>query len=69
MIQNWTQKKRITLRSAQYDYYHVEELSDGRIVLEPRVLAKPFEVSQNTLTMMDESMKNLKAGKVGAPLI
>ena len=58
-------KRRITLRATQYDYYHVEEYSDGRIMLEPRELTKPFEVSQNTLAMMDNSIENFKAGKVG----
>ncbi|MBP5451222.1 MAG: hypothetical protein J6Y16_03195 [Treponema sp.] len=61
-------KRRITLRSAPYEYYHVEEFSDGRIILEPRELTKPFEVSQNTLAMMDESMKNFKSGKAGKPI-
>lgn len=61
-------KRRITLRSTSYDYYHVEEYSDGRILLEPRELTKPFEVSQNTLAMMDESMKNFKKGKAGDPI-
>ena len=58
-------KRRITLRAATFDYYHVEEYPDGRILLEPRELTKPFEVSQKTLAMMDEGMENLKAGKVG----
>ncbi|MCR5495229.1 MAG: hypothetical protein K6F15_06280 [Treponema sp.] len=58
-------KRRITLRATQYDYYHVEEYPDGRIMLEPRELTKPFEVSQNSLAMMDKSMENFKAGKVG----
>ena len=61
-------KRRITLRAASYEYYHVEEYPDGRIVLEPRELTKPFEVSQNTLAMMDESMENYKAGNVGEPI-
>ena len=42
-------KKRVTLREARYHHYHVQEYSDGRIVLEPRVLAAPFEVSRTTL--------------------
>ena len=61
-------KRRITLRATPYEYYHVEEYPDGRIMLEPRELTKPFEVSQNTLAMMDESMKNFKAGNVGEPI-
>ena len=56
-------KRRITLRNAQYEYYHVEEFPDGRILLEPRELTKPFELSQNTLAMMDESMENFKSAK------
>lgn len=57
-------KKRITLRNANYDYFHIEEFSDGRIVLEPRILVKPFEVSENTLKMMDSSVENLKSENV-----
>ena len=42
-------KKRLTLREAGYEYYHVSVLPDQRIILEPRVLTTPFEVSANTL--------------------
>ncbi len=57
-------KKRLTLRSALFEYYHVSELTDGRIVLEPRELTVPFSVSANTLKMMDTAVENFKAGKV-----
>ncbi len=57
-------KKRITLRNARYDYYHALEFEDGRILLEPRELVAPLQVSENTLNMMDQSMENYKAGKV-----
>lgn len=57
-------KKRITLRSVIFEYYHVSEYEDGRIVLEPRVLMPPFQVSANTLAMMDASVENLKTGNV-----
>ena len=56
-------KKRLTLREARYEYYHVSVLPDQRIVLEPRVLTAPFEVSANTL-MMDSSVDNMRKGKV-----
>ena len=56
-------KKRITLRSALYEYYHVEEYDDGRIILEPRELVPPFQISEKSLAMMDLSMENLKQGK------
>ena len=57
-------KKRLTLRGAFFEYYHVSEFDDGRIVMEPRELVVPFQVSANTLAMMDESVRNMKAGKV-----
>ena len=61
-------KKRLTLREAGYEYYHVSVLPDQRIVLEPRVLTKPFEVSANTLKMMDNAVENMKQGKVSPEL-
>ena len=39
-------KKRITLRNTKYEYYHVEEYDDGRILLEPRQLVPPLEVAE-----------------------
>ena len=57
-------KKRLTLRDAKYDYYHVSVLQDQRIILEPRILTVPEEISENTLKMMDSAVKNMKKGKV-----
>jgi len=61
-------KKRVTIRGAHYDHYHVTEFADGRIVLEPRQLVAPFELSRRSLAMMDASMANFKDGKVSAPV-
>ena len=61
-------KKRITLRGSSYDYYHVVEFPDGKIELEPRVLVEPFEVSEDTLHMIDAAMANLKEGKASKPI-
>lgn len=61
-------KNRLTLRDAEYEYYHVTVLPDQRIVLEPRVLTSPFEVSANTLRMMDSSVENMKKGTVSPAL-
>jgi len=61
-------KKRITLRNTAYEYFHVQEYEDGRIVLEPRELVKPFQTSVNTLSMMDSSIANFKEGRVSEPL-
>ncbi|MBR5421521.1 MAG: hypothetical protein IK115_10265 [Lachnospiraceae bacterium] len=57
-------KKRLTLRNTFFEYFHVQEMSDGVIILEPRELTAPFRVSSNTLSMMDESVNNLKKGMV-----
>ena len=61
-------KKRLTLRGAIYGHYHVREYKDGRIVLEPRKLVKPFTVSRRTLKIIDTSMANLKKGIVSKPI-
>ena len=56
-------KKRITLRNAVFEYYHVSEMEDGRIILEPRELVKPFSISANTLSMMDKAVENVLDNK------
>lgn len=56
-------KKRLTLRGANYHFYHVREFPNGRIVLEPRQLVAPFELSKKTLKTLDSSMANYKKGK------
>ena len=61
-------KKRITLRGSSYDYYHVIMFPNGKIELEPRVLVEPFEISEDTLHMIDASMENLKKGKASKPI-
>ena len=61
-------KNRLTLRDAGYEYYHVCVLPDQRIILEPRVLTSPFDVSEKTLAMMDKSVENMKKGKVSPAL-
>ncbi len=61
-------KKRITLRGSSYEYYHVIEFPNGKIELEPRVLVEPFEISEDTLRMVDASMANLKKGKASKPI-
>lgn len=61
-------KKRITLRNSMFEYFHVQEYDDGRIVLEPRELTKPFQVSAKTLSMMDSAVENYKKGNVSEPI-
>ena len=57
-------KKRLTIRNALFEYYHVSEKADGTIILEPRELTVPFSVSENALRMMDEAVRNMNEGRV-----
>jgi hypothetical protein len=57
-------KRRLTLRGADFEYYHVIVMENGNILLEPRELTLPFQVSAKTLTMMDKAVNNLKNGMV-----
>lgn len=56
-------KKRITLRGAQTMFYRVREKGDGTIILSPRVLVHPDEISAKTLSTIDQSVDSLKKGK------
>ncbi len=55
-------KKRVTLRGTTSDYYAVRLFSDGTVMLEPRVLTHPANVSASVLRMMDKAVRNLKRG-------
>lgn len=57
-------KRRLTLRSSNFEYYHVREMEDGTIVLEPRELTAPFQISVKTLAMMDDAVANMRKAKV-----
>ena len=61
-------KKRITLRGARYDYYEVREYANGCYILEPSQLVRPESISAATLRTLDESVSNLKAGRVSDPI-
>lgn len=61
-------KKRISLRGAQAKYFHVKALSNGSYLLEPRVLVPRDAVPARTLKMLEQSVANLKKGKVSTPI-
>lgn len=61
-------KKRISLRGTQAEYFHVKALSNGSYLLEPRVLVPRDAVPARTLKMLQQSVTNLKRGKVSAPI-
>ena len=53
-------KRRLTIRNTNFDYYHVQEMDDGTIILEPRELTAPFQISVKTLAMMDQSVRSCR---------
>lgn len=57
-------KKRVTLRGAMYQYYHVKEYDNGCIMLEPRELTVPDTISAKTLQDMDKAINNFNQGTV-----
>jgi len=65
---NLDSKKRLTVRGAPFKHYVVEVYSNGKVVLNPRVLVDPNKISRNTLKMIEKSMKNYKEGKVSEPI-
>lgn len=42
-------RKRLTIRDAGYEHYHVREFDDGTVVLQPRVLVSPNTLTAGTL--------------------
>ena len=65
---NLDSKKRLTVRGSPFKHYVVEDYSNGKVVLNPRVLVDPNKISRNTLKMIEKSMKNYKEGKVSEPI-
>ena len=62
-------KNRMTIRGdLGFNNYHVSVFKSGKIVMEPRYLARLDELSEKTLRMIDESAKNLAKGKSGKPV-
>ncbi|MCD4665970.1 MAG: hypothetical protein K8R68_11925 [Bacteroidales bacterium] len=61
-------KKRLTIRGTKYDFYYVQEFNDGTLVLKPRILVGPNELSKNTLRMMEKSIDNFKKGNASKPI-
>ncbi len=61
-------KNRISLRGAKTKYFHVQALSNGCYLLEPRVLVPPQTVSARTLKTLAQSASNFKKGRVSEPI-
>ena len=60
--------KRVTLRGALYQYYHVKEFENGCIMLEPREPTVPDSLSGRTLEEMDQAIENFKLNKMSEPI-
>ena len=56
-------KRRVTIRNARTEFYHVTEYEDGTIKMEPRVLVSP-----DMLKQIDAAVKRRKAGHKGTKL-
>jgi hypothetical protein len=56
-------KRRVTIRSARTEFYHVTEYEDGTVKLEPRVLVSP-----DMLEQIDAAVKRHKEGRKGTKL-
>jgi len=61
-------KRRISLRGATAKYFHVQALSNGAYMLQPRILVPPESVSPRTLRMLDQAAANLKKGCASPPI-
>jgi len=65
---NLDSKKRLSIRGGNFKYYVVEVYSNGKVILNPRVLIDPNTISKKTLKMIEKSMGNLKKGNVSEPV-
>lgn len=61
-------KKRITLKGALFQYYNVKEYSNGCIILEPRELIVPDNISARSLEEMDKAISNFRMGEVSSAI-
>lgn len=58
-------RKRITLRGPKFEYYHVIEYADGRVLLEPRELRVPDTLSRRTWNDIEAGIRNVEQGRAG----
>jgi DNA-binding transcriptional regulator/RsmH inhibitor MraZ len=61
-------KKRVTIKGAKFRHYAVQIYKDGKVVLRPRVLVDPNIIPKSTLKIIENSVSNMKKGKVSKPL-
>lgn len=62
-------RKRVTIRgNIDTSNYHIKKFNNGMIVMEPRELVRPKTISEDSLNMIYNSVKNFKAGRKGKPV-
>ena len=61
-------KNRFTLRGAKAKFYQVKVLKDGHLILSPQKLVPASKISKETLRQINQSIGNLKRGKVSGPV-
>ncbi|MEX0894546.1 MAG: hypothetical protein WDZ36_02215 [Balneolaceae bacterium] len=61
-------KNRITIRGARTNYFHVTEKKDGTVILSPRKLVHPDEISKRSLKMVEQAIEKFKKGEVSEPV-
>lgn len=61
-------KKRITIRGSKYEHYRVQIKKDGTLILKPQILVDLGSISENTLKMIESSIKSLKEGIASEPI-
>lgn len=54
-------KNRVTIRGAKYDYYNVKEFKNGCIILEPKELITPEEISKDEISTIEKILINYEA--------
>lgn len=60
-------RKRVALKEAEFEHYHVIAFDDGHYELRPQFMIDAA-ISRRTLGMMDAAVANWRDGRVGAPL-
>ena len=61
-------KKRVVVRKPTHTVYHVQEYTDGHLVLIPCEIVPSEKIEKGTLAQIERSVANLKARKVSEPV-
>lgn len=61
-------KKRLTIRGTKFEHYKVQVTASGTLILKPQVLVDLDSISENTLKMIEKSVKSFKKGKASKPI-